>query len=75
MQEIFPAAIEHIRLMKARITQQEAAIQRLQRTGQDISAALARLRLLHAALEEVVSSWRAWHRLKSRLPRPYGHCV
>jgi hypothetical protein len=52
MEHIFPAAMEHIRLMENRIAQQQAAIQRLQQAGQDISEGVSRLKLLHAALEE-----------------------
>ena len=53
MEHIFPAAMEHIRLMENRIAQQQAAIQRLQQAGQDISEGVSRLKLLHAALEEM----------------------
>jgi hypothetical protein len=51
--EIFPAAMEHIRLMEMRIAQQEAANERLQQVGQDTSEGVSRLKLLQAALEEM----------------------
>jgi hypothetical protein len=53
MEQIFPAAMEHIRLMETRIAQQEAANERLRHVGQDTSEGISRLKLLYAALEEM----------------------
>jgi hypothetical protein len=53
MGPIFTAATEHLRLMERRIAQQEAAIQLLKESGQDISKSVSRLQLLHSALEEM----------------------
>jgi hypothetical protein len=48
-----PPALEHIRLMEARIEQQTATIEELQGSGQDTSIALNRLHLLQRALVEI----------------------
>ena len=53
MEPIFAAAIDHIRLMEARIAKQEATIQQLSDAGQDTSESESKLRLLHAALDEM----------------------
>jgi hypothetical protein len=44
---------EHIRMMELRIEQQSALIERLTRSGQDVSQASQRLTLLHHALDEM----------------------
>jgi hypothetical protein len=53
MEHTFRAAMEHIHLMESRIAQQQRTIQRLRQTGQDTSEGISRLKLLHAALEEM----------------------
>jgi hypothetical protein len=53
MDTIFSAAIEHVRVMEARIAKQESAIERLRMMREDSSDAERRLRLLHAALAEM----------------------
>jgi hypothetical protein len=55
MDPIFPAAIEHIRRMESRISNQKLAIERLRLEGRDTSDATRRLKLLHAALAEMRS--------------------
>jgi hypothetical protein len=55
MEPIFPAAIEHIRRMESRISNQKFAIERLRLEGRDTSDAMRRLKLLHAALAEMRS--------------------
>ncbi len=47
------AALEHIRLMEARIARQTALIVELRESGQDTLEAARRLVLLHRALEEM----------------------
>ena len=47
------AALEHIRLMEARIARQTALIVELRESGQDTLEAARRLALLHRALEEM----------------------
>jgi hypothetical protein len=53
MDPIFSAAIEHIRVMEARIAKQESAIERLRMRREELSDAERRLKLLRAALEEM----------------------
>lgn len=53
MDTIFTAAIEHIRRMETRIANQELTIERLRIERRDISDAMRRLALLHAALAEM----------------------
>jgi hypothetical protein len=53
MDPIFSAAIEHIRVMEARIAKQESAIERLRMMHEDSSDAERRLMLLRAALAEM----------------------
>jgi hypothetical protein len=53
MQPAFSAALEHIHVMQDRISQQASAIEVLQKAGQDTSDAVRRLKLLHAALDEM----------------------
>ena len=53
MDPIFDAAIEHIRRMETRISNQKLAIERLRIERRDIADATRRLALLHAALEEM----------------------
>jgi hypothetical protein len=47
------AALEHIRLMQARIEQQTALIVQRRASGEDTLEAARRLTLLHRALEEM----------------------
>jgi hypothetical protein len=53
MEPTFAAAIEHIKVMEARIRQQTEAICLLKTLGQDTSDADRRLNLLNFALEEL----------------------
>jgi hypothetical protein len=53
MDSILAAAIEHIRLMDRRIAGQKLAIERLGIEQRDTSAAMRRLALLNAALQEM----------------------
>ena len=53
MDPIFAAAIEHIRRMETRISNQKLAIERLRIERRDISDAMQRLALLHGALAEM----------------------
>jgi hypothetical protein len=53
MEPTFAAAIEHIKVMEARISQQTEAISLLRALGQDMSDADRRLKLLNFALAEV----------------------
>ena len=53
MDPIYPAAIEHIRVMESRITRQKTAIERLTAQNEDTADAQRRLRLLGAALQEM----------------------
>jgi hypothetical protein len=53
MEPTFSAAIDHIRVMEARIRQQSEAIGLLKATGQDTSDADRRLKLLNFALAEM----------------------
>jgi len=53
MDPIFAAAIEHIRRMEGRILNQERAIEQLRLERRDVSDATRRLKLLHAALDEM----------------------
>jgi uncharacterized membrane protein YccC len=53
MGQTFAAALEHIRVMEGRINQQASAIEVLQKADQDTSDAVHRLKLLHAALDEM----------------------
>ena len=56
MKPTFAAAIEHI--MEERIRQQEAAIHLLKTEGRDTADADRRLKLLHAAFQEMQHSNR-----------------
>jgi hypothetical protein len=53
MDPIFGAAIEHVRRMEIRISNQKLAIERLRIERRDITDAARRLALLHAALAEM----------------------
>ena len=53
MEPTFPLAIDHIRIMEARIRQQEATIERLAREGLETSSAVRRLKLLLSTLEDM----------------------
>ena len=53
MERTFSEAGEHIRIMENRIRQQETAIRQLESAGQDTSAAVRRLTLLHTALDDM----------------------
>jgi hypothetical protein len=53
MEPTFAAAIEHLLVMKTRIRQQEAALERLETAGEDTSDSVRRLNLLHTAFEEM----------------------
>jgi len=53
MEQTFPLAIDHIRIMEARIRQQEVTIERLASEGLETSSAVRRLKLLSSALEEM----------------------
>jgi hypothetical protein len=53
MEPTFASAIEHIKVMEARIRQQTEAICRLKAVGQDTTDAGRRLKLLNFALAEM----------------------
>jgi hypothetical protein len=53
MDQVSIAALEHVRLMQARVEQQTALIVQLRASGEDTLEAARRLVLLHHALEEM----------------------
>jgi hypothetical protein len=53
MESTFVAAMKHLLVMETRISQQEAAIERLEKADEDTSDSVRRLNLLHTAFEEM----------------------
>ena len=53
MDQVSIAALEHVRLMQARVEQQTALIVQLRTSGEDTLEAARKLVLLHRALEEM----------------------
>jgi DNA repair exonuclease SbcCD ATPase subunit len=70
MEPTFAAAIEHIRVMEARIAKQDSAIERLRMMRENSSDAERRLKLLRAALAEMRTQLAQLTPTKEQLAAP-----